>query len=166
MRLKFFWIPATDSLAAEEAVNAFLTHHRVVHHALMNVAGPVFERGAIGHSYACRTGRGNRAAVLEARRRTSAYRCCLKLDVRRYFDSIPHDRLRSLFRARIKDGAFLDMLDRIVAGFSVTPGHVRTSPAASPAIRKVSSAGLGSFGRPVSFRMVVTCLESIIPHSV
>jgi RNA-directed DNA polymerase len=95
---------------------------RVVHHALMNIAGPGFEQGAIAQSYACRTGRGNRAAVEEARRRTTGHGFCLKLDVRRYFDSIPHDRLQGLFRRRFKDGALLDLLDRIVAGFSVTPG--------------------------------------------
>jgi RNA-directed DNA polymerase len=96
---------------------------RVMHHALMNIAGAGFERGAIDHSYACRTGRGNRAAVLHARRCTRRHSWCLKLDVRRYFDSIPHDRLRFLFRRRFKDGAFLGVLDRIVAGFSVSPGR-------------------------------------------
>jgi RNA-directed DNA polymerase len=94
---------------------------RVVHHALLNVAGAGFERAAIAHSYACRTGRGNRAAVLQARRHTTGFVYCLKLDVRRYFDSISHDRLKALFRSRFKDGAFLDVLDRVVDGFSVTP---------------------------------------------
>lgn len=96
---------------------------RVLHHALMNIAGPGFERGAGDHSYACREGRGNRAAVLHAQRCTRRHAWCLKLDVRRYFDSIPHDRLRGLFRRRFKDGAFLDVLDRIVEGFSVQPGR-------------------------------------------
>jgi superfamily II DNA helicase RecQ len=31
MRLKFFWIPAVDSGAAEQEVNQFLAMHRVVH---------------------------------------------------------------------------------------------------------------------------------------
>ena len=36
---------------------------RVVHHALCNVIAPLFERGFISDSYACRTGKGNHRAI-------------------------------------------------------------------------------------------------------
>jgi retron-type reverse transcriptase len=96
---------------------------RVVHHALMNVAGPCFEHGAIAHSYACRQGRGNLAAVQHAARCTRAHRFFLKLDIRRYFDSIDHATLRTLFRRRFKDGAFLHRLDVVLDSFRVSPGR-------------------------------------------
>jgi len=95
---------------------------RVVHHSLMNVAGPCFEQGAVSHSYACRTGRGNVAAVQHAARCTRKFRHFLKLDVRRYFDSIPHDTLRGLFRRQFKDGTFLALLDRVLDCFHTTAG--------------------------------------------
>jgi retron-type reverse transcriptase len=96
---------------------------RVVHHAIMNVAGPCFEHGAVAHSYACRQGRGNLAAVYHAARCTRSHRFFLKLDIRRYFDSIHHDTLRELFRRRFKDGAFLRLLDRVLDSFHVTAGR-------------------------------------------
>ena len=95
---------------------------RVVHHALMNVAGPCLERSAIHHSYACRTGRGNLAAVQHAAACTRRYRSFLKLDVRRYFDSISHDKMRALLRRRIKDGALLAVLDRVIQSFHTSTG--------------------------------------------
>lgn len=30
MRMKFFWVPARDSAAAEQEINAFLAAHRIV----------------------------------------------------------------------------------------------------------------------------------------
>ena len=96
---------------------------RVVHHAIMNVAGPGFERGASEHSYACRLGRGNRAAVRHARDCTRAHGYLLKLDIRKYFDSIRHDILRGLFRRRFKDDSFLRLLDRVLDSFQTSPGR-------------------------------------------
>ena len=63
---------------------------RVMHHAIMNVLEPVFERQFIFHTYACRKGKGTHAAARYAFKcaKKSAY--FLKLDVRKYFDSIDH----------------------------------------------------------------------------
>jgi hypothetical protein len=87
----------------------------------MNVAGEGFERGAVERSCACRIGRGNLAAVQMAAGFTGKHRFFLKLDIRRYFDSIDHETLRGLFRRRFKDGAFLAVLDRIVGSFGAAP---------------------------------------------
>src|SRR5262245_33942243 len=43
---------------------------RVIHHAIIAVVGPVLERGAIEHSYACRSGKGQHFALCQARRWT------------------------------------------------------------------------------------------------
>ena len=107
----------------QRVIHAAPFRDRVVHHALMNVAGPCFERGAIQSSYACRTGRGNRAAVQQAATWTHRFPCFLKLDIRRYFDSIPHESLIGLLHRRFKDPQFLTLLERIVKSFQVTPGR-------------------------------------------
>lgn len=105
----------------QRVIHAAPFDDRVVHHALMNVAGPCFERGAVDTSYACRKGRGNRAAVQQAARWTRRYRFFLKLDVRRYFDSIRHATLFALFRRRFKDRQFLTLLERLLNSFAKTP---------------------------------------------
>jgi hypothetical protein len=87
------------------------------------VAGPVLERSAAPQSCACRAGRGNLAAVQITMRAAQRYPAFLKLDVRRYFDSVPHAVLLRLLRGRFKDRALLAVLERIITSFSTAPGH-------------------------------------------
>lgn len=96
---------------------------RVAHHALLNVAGPGFERAAMDHSYACRVGKGSRAAVEHAARCSRRFRHFLKLDIRRFFDSVPHAVLLQLLRRRFKDAGFLTLMERIVRSHSTAPGR-------------------------------------------
>ena len=39
---------------------------RVLHHAIIAITGPVFEKGALEHSFACRAGKGQHAALRQA----------------------------------------------------------------------------------------------------
>jgi hypothetical protein len=87
---------------------------RVLHHAVMNVCEPVLERYAIQDSYACRTGKGMHAAVRRAQSFARGYPWYLKLDIRKYFDSIPHAPLLRLLERRIKDKAVLRLIAAIV----------------------------------------------------
>jgi len=96
---------------------------RVVHHALMAVAGPILERGALEHSYACRRGRGQHAAVQQARswvRRTDWYG---KMDVQRFYDSIDQQRLRDQLRRRFRESALLRLFDELIGSFEHQPGR-------------------------------------------
>ncbi len=87
---------------------------RVVHHALMNVLEPILDRHFHPDSYACRRGKGTHAAAdrLQAlmRRRRHLVQC----DVRKYFPSLDHEVLKSLFRRLLKDRRLLALMDRIV----------------------------------------------------
>lgn len=96
---------------------------RVVHHALIRFAEPCFERGAVPNSCACRVGFGNREALRLAKANTRRWPAYLKLDLRKYFDSIQHDILATLLRRRFKDGRLLEVLDRILRSYSAAPGR-------------------------------------------
>lgn len=82
---------------------------RVVHHALVSIIGPLFERKFIYDSYACRVSKGTHAAVMRLQsflRRAQlkwgrVY--VLKADISRYFPSIRHDRLLKIIRQTIRD---------------------------------------------------------------
>ena len=96
---------------------------RVVHHAMIAVLGPVFEKGAIAHSYACRAGKGQHAALTRVRhwvRRGDAF---LKVDVAKYYDSIPHDRLRRALARRFRERRVLALFDRLLDSHYHRPGH-------------------------------------------
>ena len=95
---------------------------RVAHHALIGVTGPVFESGALAHSYACRRGKGQHAAVATARawtRRTGWYG---KMDVRKFYDSVDHAILRRLLARRFRERRLLRLFDLLLDSYCSSPG--------------------------------------------
>jgi len=95
---------------------------RVMHHAVMNILEPVFERPLICHSYACRKGKGTHAAVLYAFGQCKTKPYFLKLDIRKYFDSIDHEILKTQLRGLIKDVRVIALLDGIIESYETMPG--------------------------------------------
>ena len=87
---------------------------RVVHHAVCKVLGPIFERLYVHDSYACRKGKGAHAAIRRAQGYMRRFRFYLKLDVRKYFDSVDHAILKSRLRRKVKDKDLLWLLDTII----------------------------------------------------
>jgi hypothetical protein len=106
----------------ERLICAAAFPERVLHHAIMNVCEPVLERYAIHDSYACRAGKGMHAAVRRAQVFAARYPWHLKLDVRKYFDSIRHARLLELLARRIKDTDVLRLFAEIVGTYHTQPG--------------------------------------------
>jgi len=107
----------------ERTICAASFRERVLHHALMNVCEPVLERAAIFDSYACRKGMGAQAAVRRAASYARQHGWFLKMDIRKYFDSIDQSVLRGLLRRKFKDGGVLDLFDRILASYETAPGR-------------------------------------------
>ena len=95
---------------------------RIMHHAIMNVLEPVFDRPMVCHSYACCKGKGSHAAVRYAFGRCKATLFFLKLDIRKYFDSIDHEALKTHIRRLIKDTRVLFLLDGVIDSYETAPG--------------------------------------------
>ncbi|MEZ5044081.1 MAG: RNA-directed DNA polymerase [Saprospiraceae bacterium] len=96
---------------------------RVLHHALMNVCHPFFERAQTADSFASRIGKGTYAALDQARANSLCYAWFLKLDARKYFDSIHHGVLRQQLCSLFKDGRLLRIFDQIIDSYGVEPGR-------------------------------------------
>lgn len=85
----------------------------VVQHAIYAVVGPIFERGFIDQSFACRIGLGTHKAADYAQ---GALQTCsresytLKLDIRKFFYRIDRAILRLLIESKIKDRHFVDLM--------------------------------------------------------
>ena len=107
----------------ERLICAAPFEERVLHHAIINITGLVFERLQIYDSYACRKGKGTNAALLRALYFTKQYPYFLKLDMKKYFDSIPHSKLAVLLAAKFKDKALLNLFDKLLASYCVTEGR-------------------------------------------
>lgn len=103
-------------------ISAPAFRERVVHHALMHAVAPILERSSVDDSYACRVGRGSLAAVRRLQGMLRKYPVFVQVDVRRYFDSVDHQRLLAALARKIKGGAVLDLIRRIVEGHHASPG--------------------------------------------
>lgn len=100
---------------------------RVMHHAIMNVLEPVFERQFIFHAYACRKGKGSHKAVNYAFKKARTHKYFLKLDVRKYFDNIDHLVLKKLLSKIIKDVECLNLLFALIDSYGMVVSTCSTT---------------------------------------
>lgn len=96
---------------------------RVVHHAVVRVIEPVYEKRFISETFACRKGLGTHAAMNHvlwcsrvAKRRWGSY-YVLKCDVRKFFPSVNHEIMKRTIRRSIFDRDVLFLLDTIIDAF-------------------------------------------------
>jgi hypothetical protein len=106
----------------QRLITAPCFQERVLHHAIMNICEAPFDRWLIGDTFACRNGKGRVACLAQATRFARRFPFFLKLDIRKYFDSIDHQRLASLLARRFKDRRLLKLFDRIIDSYAVSPG--------------------------------------------
>jgi RNA-directed DNA polymerase len=104
----------------ERTICAASFPERVLHHAIMNVCHPYFEKQLIHHTYATRIGKGTYAALDKAKEYVEKYSFFAKLDVRKYFDSISHQVLNSLLERIFKDKTLLQIFEHIISSYSVS----------------------------------------------
>ena len=116
------WRTFTVHEPKERTITAPPFSDRVVHHALVNVVEPLFERKFISDSYACRLGRGTHKAhsrmlsVLRRETHKHGRVYVLKTDIHSYFPSIDHEVLLRVIRRTIRDKDVLWLMERIVKG--------------------------------------------------
>ena len=87
---------------------------RVVHHALVRVLEPLFEKKFIEDSYACRKGKGTHAGVRRCAEFSRRFPYVLKCDLRRYFPSIDHEILLQRIGKTIADRQVMALIRRIL----------------------------------------------------
>jgi RNA-directed DNA polymerase len=85
---------------------------RIVQGALRHVLEPIFETEFAGQSYGFRPGRGAKDALRRVDTLLKAgHVWVVDADLKSYFDTIPHDRLLALVRARVADGRVLALVE-------------------------------------------------------
>lgn len=88
---------------------------RVVQGALRHVLEPILERQFAEHSYGFRPNRGCKDAL----RRVDllvrqGYRYTVDVDLKSYFDTIPHDRLLGELRKYVADNRVMDLVEKFL----------------------------------------------------
>jgi len=107
----------------ERTICAAPFRDRVLHHAVMNICEPELERYAVDDSYACRPGKGLHRALKRAQHYSRKSSWYLKLDIRKYFDSIHHDTLLQLLSRRIYDKRLMELFTRMTRSYETLPGR-------------------------------------------
>lgn len=91
---------------------------RIVHHALCNVIEPIFDRGFIFDSYACRRNKGTHKAVFRLKKFMRSFGdnkfYVLKADIKKYFPSIDREILFQLIKKKISDQDTLLLIRAII----------------------------------------------------
>ena len=106
-------------------ISASAFRDRVVHHALCNVIGPIFESQFIHDSFANQKGKGTHKAILrfEAFQRkvlgTGGQAYALKVDIRHYFDTVAHEPLIRMLSRQITDQKALWLIRTIITNHKV-----------------------------------------------
>ena len=104
------WIPKPGS-AEMRPLGIPAVRDRVVQAALLQVIEPIFEREFAERSYGFRPGRGCLQALGRVEELLeTGYLWVVDVDLKSYFDTIPHDRLLELIQRRIKDGKVIELL--------------------------------------------------------
>lgn len=102
---------------------------RLLHQAIYQVLYPDFDPIFIFDSYSCRNDKGTHKAFQRlthfSRQVSNNYSLIcwgLKLDIRKFFDSIDQSILLQLLAERIDDGKLLALLKQIISSFQHSPG--------------------------------------------
>jgi len=106
----------------ERQICASVFGEQVLHHALMNVCHPYFEKAQIFDSYASRNGKGTYGALERAKKYTNRYAWYLKLDVKKFFESISHEVMVRQLARMFKDAALVGIFEQIIHSYEASPG--------------------------------------------
>jgi RNA-directed DNA polymerase len=105
------WIPKPGS-REKRPLGIPAVRDRIVQGAVRNVIEPILERDFAEHSYGFRPGRGCKDALRRVNRLLQTGKTwVVDVDLKSYFDTIPHDRLMERIKERISDGRLLALME-------------------------------------------------------
>ncbi|OGB74344.1 hypothetical protein A2V68_01160 [candidate division Kazan bacterium RBG_13_50_9] len=129
---------------------------RLLHHAIYQILYPAFDKTFIFDSYSCRKNKGTHKGFFRlvdmARKVSKNYTCscwALKLDIRKFFDSVDHEVLMDLLKVLIADDGLLGLLQNIISSFSAR--HPEPLNSTQDKLREESSDSVLLYSRTRSF---------------
>lgn len=105
---------------------------RVVQMAVKIVIEPLLEADFLDCSYGFRPRRSNQQAVAEVHRAVNTRKAVVDIDLKSYFDTIPHDRLMECVRHRVSDPRVLHLIRCWLKAGILEEGEVRSPLSGTP----------------------------------
>src|SRR5262249_39469408 len=107
---------------------------KVAQRAMSMVLEAIYEQDYLPCSYGFRPGRSAHQALNSLQREIWSKRLywVLELDIRKYFDSIPHTHLRAFLDQRVKDGVIRRMIDKWLNAGVVEDSLLRRTTEGTP----------------------------------
>ena len=100
---------------------------QVFHHMIVNTMKPIFYQGMYEHSYSAIPGRGPEKGKKSIERWIKndlrGFKYILKLDIRHFFATIPHERLKQKLANKIHDEGFLQILYGVIDSYNSYEGE-------------------------------------------
>lgn len=91
---------------------------RIVHHILMRILEPIFEKWFIKNTYSCIKNRGihkmQQTIEHDLKKDPNGTKWCLKLDIRKFYPSINQDKLIQTISNKIRDAWLMKILSEII----------------------------------------------------
>ncbi len=105
-------------------IHKAIVRDRILHHAVMNILYPLYDKIFIHNSFSCRVGKGThkgvdamRSMLLKASNNNTKNVFILKCDIQKFFDSVDHNILIRILRERIKDEKLMNLLIEVIDSF-------------------------------------------------
>ena len=107
---------------------------KVAQRAIVMLLEPIYEQDFLDCSFGYRAGRNAHQALQAIRNGIMAQRgyWVVEVDVRKYFDSIPREKLRECLARRVSDGVVRRLIDKWLKAGVLESGQVRYPDAGTP----------------------------------
>jgi RNA-directed DNA polymerase len=113
-KIKRVWIPKPGS-KEKRPLGIPTVQDRVVQTALRNVLEPIFEKDFADNSYGFRPNRSCKDALRKVDRLLKSGKIyVLDADIQSYFDTISHDKLMELIKAKVSDNRVLNLIEKFL----------------------------------------------------
>lgn len=141
---------------------------RIVHTAIHRVIFPLVDPTLGIRTFACRYGMGNRNAalrLLEQLKIMGKNRYCIKLDVKKYFESIPHHVLIEKMQAALPDPSANNLMKSLIASHSTYHARKRGIPIGNLTSQLFANFYLSSLDRLACMKLKINFSEDHLePH--
>lgn len=105
---------------------------RVLRMAVKLVIEPLLEADFLSCSYGYRPRRGNREAATAVHQLVNSRKWVVEVDLKSYFDTIPHVRLMQLVRRRVRDRRLLHLIRSWLKAGIMTEGSLQPNTSGTP----------------------------------